>query len=76
MITELVANKYSFIHLQDFGMHEKFSPSKASRPTQPHTQMVTEAISQGLKTPEREPEQPPPANARVKNERSYVSSLS
>jgi len=76
MITGIVINKYSFIHHHDFGMHEIFSPSKAFRPAQPPTQTVPEAISQGLKTPEREADQPPPSSAGTKNERSYVSTLS
>jgi hypothetical protein len=58
MIIGLAINKYSSIRQHDFGMHEFFFPSKASRPAQPPTQQVPEAISQGLKVPEREADLP------------------
>jgi hypothetical protein len=70
IITGLVRNKYYLSNIPIFGLHEFPSPSKASRPalepTQPSIQLLPGSISQRVKTPEREADQPPPSSAKIK----------
>jgi hypothetical protein len=45
------------------------------RPTQPHIQWVTGALSQGVKRPGREADHFPPTSAEVKNAWIYTSTF-